>query len=331
MRPPEFWQHKYGREAAPFSRTLLMPFGKIYAWAVSRRIAKTEPYDPGIPVICVGNATLGGTGKTPIAAAIMQRAQKKGLRTAILSRGYKGREKGPIPVTPAHSAADVGDEPAMLARLGEVWIAAGRDDGARTAAAYGVRLLVMDDGHQNPLVKKTLSLLVVDAEMGFGNGYVVPAGPLREPSERALARADAVILMAPYHGFQISDALKAELEGLPQIRAFLAPTHSAPPGPLLAFAGIGRPNKFFDALRREGGDVKDGIAFADHHKFKTEDILSLFDMAEEYGAQLITTEKDYVRLPQQFQPRILCWPVTAKFENEEILVRLIDPIIEAAR
>lgn len=331
MRPPEFWNYKDGRDSAPSLRLLLTPFSWIMAWAAARRIRQTKSYDPGIPVICVGNATMGGTGKTPVAIYLLKSLRRLGIEAVGLTRGYGGHEKGPIPVHPKHTSKDVGDEPLLLARHAPVWVAAGRDDGARAAMSHGAAAIVMDDGHQNPLIKKTLSLLVVDAETGFGNGCVFPAGPLRENLTASLSRADAIILMKPAADFEISDDLAAQLKGKIVIPAYLAPEAPPPPGKLFAFAGIGRPNKFFDSLRRHGGDLVEGQSYADHYKYKTEDIESLFVLAAEYEAALITTEKDYVRLPKGYRKGVTAWPVHAVFEDELTLRRLLHPIIESAK
>jgi tetraacyldisaccharide 4'-kinase len=304
----------------------LAPLGWIYNYFVARRIQTTKPFDPHIPVICVGNATLGGTGKTPVVIYLLKSLRRLGIDAVGLTRGYGGTEKGPVVVHKKHSAADIGDEPLLLARHAPVWVSAARDDGARTAAAYGAHVLVMDDGHQNPLVKKSLSLLVVDAETGFGNGCVFPAGPLRENLGAALSRSDAVILMKPSPDFEISPHLTTQLKGQLVIPAYLAPAAPPPTGKLFAFAGIGRPEKFFNALRAHGGDVVNSTAYADHYKYKDADIEGLFLLASEYEAGLITTEKDYVRLPKGYRKGVTPWPVSVVFEDELSLRRLLHPI-----
>ncbi len=328
MRPPEFWNYKHGRDAAPMLRLLLTPFSWITAWMTARRIANTQSFDAGIPVICVGNATMGGTGKTPVTIYLLKSLRRLGINAVGLTRGYGGQEKGPIPVTPKHTAQQVGDEPLLLARHAPVWVAAGRDDGARAARAYGAEAIIMDDGHQNPLLQKTLSLLVVDAETGFGNGCVFPAGPLREKLSAAMNRADAIILMKPTPDYEITDELTAQLKGKIVIPAYLAPTAPPPSGKLYAFAGIGRPNKFFDSLRRHGGDIVEEVPYADHYKYQTSDIEHLFELAAEYDASLITTEKDYVRLPRGYRKGVTAWPVNVVFEDELTLRRLLHPIID---
>ena len=329
MRPPEFWNHREGREAAPAIRALLTPFSWVYNWAVERRITKTSPYDPNIPVICVGNVSMGGTGKTPVCAYLLSSLRRMGINVVGLSRGYGGSEKGPIPVSKNHTAADVGDEPLLLARHAPVWVSTGRDDGARAAVSYGAEVIIMDDGHQNPTVEKTLTLVVVDAEIGFGNGRIFPAGPLRESLNKSLERADAIILMKPTPDYQIEDHLTAQLKGHLTISAYLKTPDKAPKEKLFAFAGIGRPNKFFDSLRRNGGELVEALSYADHHPYKTQELESLLELSKEYGAQLITTEKDYIRLPESFRKNVLVWPVKVQFEDELSLRALLHPIIKS--
>ena len=327
MRPPAFWT----KPKADLRSKLLSPLGWLYNYFVARRIKTTTPLDVGIPVICIGNATLGGTGKTPVAIYLLKSFTRLGIGAVGLTRGYGGHEKGPVVVHSKHSAADVGDEPLLLARHAPVWVSASRDDGARAAKAYGAQVLIMDDGHQNPSVKKSLSLLVVDAETGFGNGCVFPAGPLRENLDAALSRTDAVILMKPAPDYIISKTLASQLKGQTVIPAYLAPSAPPPKGKLFAFAGIGRPEKFFNALRTHGGDVVNSVPYADHYKYKDEDIEGLFLLAAEYEARLITTEKDYVRLPKGYAKGVTPWPVSAVFEDELTLRGLLHPIIELAR
>ncbi len=331
MKAPDFWNHRTGPEAKTALRTVLRPFGWIYAKAAAHRLETTEPVDPGVPVICVGNATMGGTGKTPVVSYLLHSMRRMGVEAHGLSRGYGGREKGPIAVDPDHSAIDVGDEPLLLRRHGPVWVAAGRDEGALTAVSNGASVIIMDDGHQNPLLEKTLSLLVVDAEVGFGNGCVFPAGPLREDLDAALERTDAVILMKPTLDYKISGILRGQLKGQIVIPAYLAPRLAAPKGKLYAFAGIGRPAKFFDSLKRAGGNVVETEGFADHYKYKDADIESLFLLASEMEAGLITTEKDYVRLPKGYRKGVQIWPVSVVFEDELTLRRLLHPIIEMTK
>ena len=331
MKAPEFWNHREGRDAAPKLRALLTPISWLVARTTAKRIAQGRPHDPGVPVICVGNASVGGTGKTPVVMYLVESFRRMGIEAVALSRGHGGREPGPVEVGRGHSALDVGDEALLLATVGPAWVARDRVEGAEAAVTMGARCIVMDDGHQNPSLEKSLSLLVVDAEIGFGNGRVVPAGPLREPAQAALSRADAVILMMPGPDYNPAPELVAEFGKLPVIPAWLAARSGVPQGPLHAFAGIGRPDKFFDSVRRAGGEIVEQTAFADHHSYRPEELQMLALMAREVGATLITTDKDYVRLPARFRRAVARLPVGVEFGDELTLRRLLHPIIVKSR
>jgi len=331
MKAPEFWNHKSGRESAPVIRTILSPIGWIYGKFVSKSINNSIEYDSGVPVICVGNATLGGTGKTPVTIYILKSLRRLGLNAVGLTRGYGGQEKGPILLNDKHTSIDVGDEPLLLGEHAPVWVSAGRDDGAKAAVSNGASIIIMDDGHQNQLLKKSLSLLVVDAEIGFGNGKIFPAGPLRENLNESLKRSDAIILMKPNKDYKPDSFLLRQLRDKVLINAYLKPTSILPKGKLYAFSGIGRPNKFFDSLRNYGGNIIEAISYSNHYQYKDIDIENLFVLASEYGASLITTEKDYVRLPKGYRKGVHKWPVSVHFEDELTLRRLLHPFIKLHR
>ncbi len=309
---PSFWYEADGRHAAPLLRALLTPLGWIYAASVRRRLRTTLPFDCGVPVICVGNLTAGGTGKTPVVRDLCQRLQAQGHTPAVLSRGYGGQLSGPVWVTPDHTAQDVGDEPLMLSKTAPVMVARDRVAGAKAIVETGHDVVVMDDGHQNPSLKKTLSLVVVDATRGLGNGRVIPAGPLREPATAGLARADAVVLM----GTGTPD-LPAHPH--PTMRATVSANDQAPSGPLVAFAGIGQPEKFFTTLPDLGAEVHETIPFPDHHPYTPADLQRLQDLAQHHQARLITTEKDAMRLPPAFQTQVLTLPITLVWEAPETI------------
>lgn len=321
MRAPEFWSGRAeGRDAAPMLRALLTPMSWLYAAAAAARWATTTPARVDAPVICVGNVSVGGVGKTPVVRAVRALLRARGVEAHALSRGHGGRLPGPVRVDPSiHMAADVGDEPLLHARDGPAWIARDRVAGAQAAVAAGARAIVLDDGFQNPTLAKDLSLVVVDAQDGFGNGAVLPAGPLREPVATALARADAVILMGD--GPAADDPRLARMT---RLRAWIEPAGAAPEGPLVAFAGIGRPQKFFDTLTARGGDLADAVPFADHHPYSERDLAFLAKLAAERDARLVTTEKDHVRLPAAARSAILTLPVTARFADEAALAALFD-------
>lgn len=329
MRAPHFWSaglDPRSREAAPLTRLLLTPLALAYRLGVQNKLKRASPASVDIQVICVGNLTVGGVGKTPVVAAIRSALAARGLRAATLSRGYAGRIKGVARVQPGiHSAAEVGDEPLMLAASGESWIGRDRVAAAREMLADGVQVIVMDDGHQNPSLRKDLSLVVIDTAAPFGNGHLLPKGPLREPVADGLARAHAIILMG--EGGVPPSVMLAET---PVLRARVEPLEAMPEGPLVAFAGIGRPLKFFDALKAAGADLREAVGYGDHHAYREGELKFLHKLASHHGARLITTTKDHVRLSQPEQQRVLAFPVVARFEDASRLNALLAPIITSA-
>ena len=326
LSTPRWWYVREGAPA-PVTRALLKPVSWIWAAVTARRIARAVPVDPGAPVICVGNLTVGGTGKTPVVRELLHRLPG----AHGLSRGYGGSEPGPLRVDPRiHTAGEVGDEPLMLAGEAPIWIARDRVAGAQAAAKAGAKVVVMDDGHQNPSVKKALTFVVVDGETRdnswpLGDGSVFPAGPLREPLVVGLARADAVILMLPADLAEPDPALIRTLIKKPILIARLDPAAPPPPGPQVGFAGIGMPWKVERALKAAGCELVDFANFPDHFAYDEATLKMLSDRAEQFGAGLVTTEKDWVRLPPAWRDRIHAWPVRAVFEDEAVLERLLAP------
>ncbi len=320
MRPPGFWTSDKG--ARDWRARLLAPVGAVYAEATARRLAAGARHQLGIPVICVGNINAGGTGKTPTVMALVERLRDVFHDPHIVSRGYGGTLTGPVEVEPAkHGAADVGDEPLLLAAFARTWVARDRVAGARAAAKAGASVIVLDDGFQNPGLAHTLSIVVVDAETGFGNGLCLPAGPLREPAKVGLKRADLLLSIGPAQAQQTFDATLLPPD-LPRIRAQLAPLRTGmdwTDTPLIAFAGIGRPQKFFDTLRDLGATVLRAEALADHQPLSPAFLSRLDNDARTQGAQLVTTEKDAVRLPPSFRSRVITLPVRLHFEDASAL------------
>lgn len=322
LATPQWW---YTRERAPgvVVRALVTPLSWIWAGATARRIARGQPVDPGVPVICVGNVTMGGAGKTPVVREIARR-----LGGHVLTRGYGGKQAGPLRVEPHHTAAEVGDEPVMLAADLPVWVARDRAAGALAAAQAGASVIVMDDGHQNPSVRKTLSLVVVDgetrnSEWPFGDGRVFPAGPMREPLKAGLARADAVIILLPADLDAPDPELLAALSSVPVLVARLQAVEPPPSGPQVGFAGVGKPWKVERALQAAGCELKDFWPYPDHHAWSASDLDRLAYRAQQLDAGLVTTEKDWARLPAAWRPRIKPWPVRAVFEDEAALDALL--------
>lgn len=321
MRAPDFW-----RNDNSLSR-LLAPLGGIYAWAVRRNLANADEYRPAVPVVCVGNIVAGGAGKTPVCIALARRLTAKGLRPHFLTRGWGGTEVGPRAVDlDRHDAARMGDEALLLAREAPTWVSRWRPDGAVAAAQMGAEFIIMDDGFQNGSIAKDLSLVVADGEYGFGNGRVLPAGPCREPPLRGLERAHALVAVG---GDKAGLAEIAARTRLPLLRARLSP---GPEGAqlagrkVIAFAGIGRPEKFFATVKACGARLTADHAFPDHHAFERREVEALLAEAEANEALPVTTAKDAVRLPADLRSRVFVLGVTLEWENPEVLDRLLDGI-----
>jgi tetraacyldisaccharide 4'-kinase len=327
------WWYARGRRAPSITRALLSPIAWTWTAVTARRIARTVPTDPGVPVICVGNITMGGAGKTPIVRELLRLLVARGVAAHGLSRGHGGRLSGPTRVDLAvHKANDVGDEPLMLAQDAPMWVSRNRLAGALAAATAGAQVVVMDDGFQNPSFRKALSLIVVDGETRddewpFGDGGVFPTGPMREPLAAGLARADAVVVLLPDDLSETDPELLAMFEGKPVLIARLEPAGPPPPGPQFGFAGVGKPWKVERALEAAGCDLVDFAPMPDHRAYDERTLKAIAGRAERLGAGLVTTEKDWVRLPPAWRDRIAAWPVRARFEDEAAVERLLGPVI----
>ncbi len=318
MRQPAFWSQGKGGWRA----RLLTPAAWIYRCGAGLRNAVTTAWTAPVPVICVGNVTAGGAGKTPLALDLGRRLAARGRRVHFLSRGYGGTVAGPVQVDPdRHGAAAVGDEPLLLAAVAPTWVAAERTAGAREAAASGAGIIIMDDGFQNPGIAKDLAVLVIDGGFGLGNGNLIPAGPLREPLAAALGRADAVVCI----GDDRTGMLAAVPDRLPVLKARIVPTEAtAPDRPVVAFAGIGRPEKFFETLGAAGHEIAETVSFADHHPFGDADLAALHARADAHDAGLITTEKDLMRLAPAARTGITALTITLQWEDEAALDGLLE-------
>jgi tetraacyldisaccharide 4'-kinase len=321
LSTPRWWYIRNSNHAR-VTRTLLKPASWLWAAVTARRIAEATPVDPGVPVVSIGNLTVGGSGKTPVARETLRLLRAAGVEAQALSRGYGGTLKGPLRVDPAvHTAADVGDEPLMLAIDSPAWISADRVAGAEAAVAAGAKALILDDAHQNMKLKKTLSLIVVDGETRgdewpFGDGSVFPSGPMREPLKTGLARADAVVVLMPADLNETDTEMLALFGDLPVFIARLVPAGPPPSGPQVGFAGIAKPWKVERSLIAAGCDLVDFAPFPDHADYRPEDLRFLADRAELHGAGLVTTEKDWVRLSPEWRTKVVSWPVVARFEDE---------------
>lgn len=314
---------------------MLSPLAALYGRAAASRLDAQPTYRSSLPVICIGNFTAGGGGKTPTALAVVLLLKAMGKRPAFLTRGYGGSAKGVVRVD-GQDATEVGDEALLLAAAAPTFVAADRVAGAKAVEETGADTIVMDDGFQNPSLAKNLSLIVVDAASGLGNGQVIPAGPLRAPLDVQLARADALLVIGDG---KKADSLVAAFDGAgkPVLRAKIVPAPHMDPRwlsvlPAIGFAGIARPSKFFATLKANGARLLASHAFGDHHRFTEKEARRLLDEAEAKSAMLVTTEKDWARLTDgeedsavtELKHRSRPFPIVVRFEDEEKIRALLD-------
>lgn len=317
MKTPVFWN------SANALSTLLLPLSWIYSAGHALRWKLVKPVTLPVPVICIGNATAGGAGKTPVAIAVGEYFKKKKIDAFFLSRGYGGKLRGPILVDARHSAADVGDEPLLLARMLPTVVAKDRLAGARFAIKNGAKVIVMDDGFQNPHVAKQLSLLVADGLTAFGNERIIPAGPLRETLASALSRAQAAIII------NRGDRPVPLPATRPVLIAKTVPAEQAlslKGKKVLAFCGIAYPQKFTATLHAIGADVVDTISFPDHHPYSNAELEALKQRAQKAHAVLVTTAKDAVRLSDAQQRNVTVVDIVLSFDNAAALAALLDTV-----
>ena len=328
MREPAFWWR-------PRTGALLTPLGAIYGAVAALRM-RSPGNNVGVPVICVGNFTVGGAGKTPAAMVVAQILHAAHERPFFLSRGYGGRLAGPIRVNPAlHRAADIGDEPMLLARLAPTIVARDRVAGAKFARFAGASVIVMDDGFQNPWLAKDLAILLIDGRRGIGNGHIIPAGPMRAPLGLQLDRARALIVVGtPERARAVLD--RASRRGISVFHARLEPDRAVLAAigrrKVLAFAGIADSEKFFETLTAAGIEIADRAGFPDHHRYSAAQAQDLIARAQAENLMLVTTEKDQMRLSgeprlERLAVRASALPVKLVIEEEDQLRQMVLSVV----
>ncbi len=313
MRTPAHWKHRN------ITALSLLPLGWLYAGITALRLKIKKPQQVSKPVICIGNLTAGGTGKTPTAVSVAKILKAQELTPFFVSRGYGGNLSGVIVDRQKHTPRQVGDEPLLLAREAEVSINSDRASAAQKAIENGAEVIVMDDGFQNPSLKKDLSFLVFDGGFGIGNALPLPAGPLRENFAAGLKRADAAIIIG-----DDQTGLKTKLGNLPifsgKMRAIpLEDTQT----PAIAFAGIGRPEKFYNSLRELGIILTQTFDFPDHHFYTEKELQELIDLAWQNDARLITTAKDFVKIPHELQHHFQVLEIEIEWQDKAALADFI--------
>jgi len=318
MKPPQFWY-----EPNTWKATFLYPLGYFYNLLTLLRQKSAKPQSYSCLTICIGNLNVGGTGKTPTTIALAQHFLKKGLQVHVVSRGYKGKFDGTFLVDPQkHKSDEVGDEPLLMSEFASVWVSNKRKNGIAAAENAGAQIVLLDDGFQDPSFHKDFSLIVVDGEKGFGNKKCMPAGPLRENIVQGFKRADALVIVGqriykfdtfPTHLKIIHSKLKPIETGM-----------NWKEGKYLAFAGIADPSKFFKTLRSLGANLIDCVALSDHQKLDGQVLKRLERKANSANSQLVTTEKDAVRLPNTFRKKVLSLPVRIEFDDKNELENLFN-------
>ena len=317
MKQPSFWKD------VSVLNFLLFPFCLIYQLITRIRFLITKPYKPAKPVICIGNVTAGGAGKTPTAMAIAKLLIDMGKNPVFLTRGYGGSLKVTTIVNPdIHKAQDTGDEPLLLSRVATTIVSKNRVIGAKLACEKDFDVIIMDDGMQNPTIEKTISFLVIDGSYGIGSGHIIPAGPLRESLKNGLEKTEAVIFIG-----QDKKHMLHKLKGEKVIKAGIKAKEYNKNDKYVAFCGLGNPDKFFDTLLESGYNVIEKKDFPDHYNYKQQDMDDLRNLAKSWKAKLITTEKDYVRLSNEHRKDIATLPVTIEFQNTEEVKSILKDIL----
>ena len=326
MRAPRFW--KNDRASPGILSKILSPISWFWMFGTMLRMRKV-PKTIEVPVICIGNVNIGGVGKTPCVIAIVEKLKAKGLNPHIISRGYGGKLKGPLLVSEKYNSEEVGDEPLLLSAFAPTWVSKDRIEGTRVAIDNGCDVIVLDDGFQNGSLYKDLSIIVVDAKLGFGNGKIFPAGPLRETINGAFERADLMILIGKNKDKENFSKLY-EPFCLPVCNAHVETIKMGMDWQgtkVLAFAGIGHPEKFFESLRELGATIVKEVALSDHAKLTKKLIQRLEMDAKKRNAVLVTTEKDFVRLPVEYNKEVLTLPIRLIIDDWKIIDQKLEKIL----
>ena len=314
MKTPKHWQTKN-----ILSITLFLP-GCIYAFATWLRIKLIKPKKVKVPVICIGNLTAGGSGKTPVSISIAKILKNSGKTPYFVSRGYGGNLSNIEVDINIHSPIEVGDEPLLLAKEAPVIVNHKRFDGATRAVSNGANIIIMDDGFQNPQLYKDKSFLVIDGNVGLGNMFPIPAGPMREFYSHGKKRAQAVIILG-----DDKTSVAEKFNDLPIFYGNIVPKKPQTRyKKVVAFAGIGRPQKFYNSLKNCELEVIKTFDFPDHYFYKNDDIKEIVETAEKLGAEIYTTSKDFVKIPAAYKDKINVLEISISWKDENKLIDFLN-------
>ena len=328
LRAPKFWFSE--KTLAVFFAKILFPLSVIWEFFSKRRILNGKYEEFTIPIICVGNINIGGSGKTPATIALAKIFLENKTKVHIISKGYKGKIKGPKKVSETDDAYGVGDEPILMSKVAPVWVAKQRRNAIIAAIEDGAELLILDDGFQDTSIKKTLSIITVDAEIGFGNRKILPSGPLREPIPNALSRSDVLLVIGRKHQrerFMKSIDLPNELNVFGAEMKVVKSDIHLDKTKFVAVAGIGHPEKFFNSIEKFGGEITKKFSLPDHENYTPRLLRKLKKASLSNNAQLITTEKDFVRIPKNERHNFIFLPIKLKFSEELELINSIKSVI----
>lgn len=306
-----------------FLNYLLLPLSVVYYFISKLKYNGTKPYKSKIPVVCVGNVTVGGTGKSPLVKYIAQFYKNLGLKVCILSRGYKGNKKYVWVDSQKHNANDVGDEPLIHAETAGVFIGGDRSVGAKEAIKKDYDIIILDDGFQNNTLKKNFNILTFNYNYPLGNSFLLPAGPLRETITSAKKKADLIVCNE-----RIPTIIKHKFKGIHIFTSIIKHKDKFKKGDYIAFAGIGQPDKFFNTVKFLGGNLKQKVTFKDHHFYNENEIKNLIDISEKNNAELITTEKDYIKIPKKFQKNIICLKIDLEIKETQEFKKILKGVIK---
>ncbi len=306
MKTPTHWK------SINFLSVVLFPLGIVYGLVTALRLKLKTTHKVNAKIICVGNLTAGGTGKTPVCLSLAKMLQQNDKNPFFITRGYGGKDKNTL-VTPSHKAMEVGDEPLLLSQQAPTVVNPNRYQAALKAINHGADIIIMDDGFQNPSLYKDISLLVIDGNYGFGNGFCIPAGPLREFISSGLKRADAAIILG-----EDKHNLASILKPLPVFKGkVVADCNKITNRNIIAFAGIGHPSKFYQSLEECGFNILQNFDFPDHHFYNEKELLQIIEIAKNKNADIYTTSKDFVKIPIKLRPHFKVLEITVEWENSQ--------------